>query len=226
MTKSLALTLCCAGALVLVVAVAIINGVIVWSASPYVFHSLDDVPARYAALVLGAKVYKNGNVSPVLQDRLDAGAELWLSDAVQKLLLSGDHRTIRNDEPNAMKRYVTGKYPGISASDIFLDHAGFDTYDSVYRARSVFQADALIIVTQNFHAYRAVYLARALNIDAVALAVPETRYSIWNQFYWNAREVLARIKAFFDVLFNSKPALLGKPIPIQSDGRASWDYRD
>ena len=199
-----------------------INVYIVLCARPFVFHAPDAVPERYTALVLGAKAYRDG-VSPALKDRLDAGARLRLDAKVQKLLLSGDHRTIRNDETNNMRRYIQRVYPAIPPADIFLDHAGFDTYDSVSRARAVFQVTGCIIVTQEFHASRAVYLARSLGIDAVALAVPESEYSLLARLYWNLRETLARVKAFGDVVFKSKPALLGSPVPIQGDGRLSWD---
>lgn len=219
-TKSIKLML----AVVAIIAMMVlaINLYIIRQAAPYVYHSRDAIPERYTVMVLGAKVYKN-RLSNLLQDRVDAGVLLLKNGKARKLLLSGDHRQIRYDETNRMKQYVLTTYPEIAHSDIFLDHAGFDTYDSVARAKLVFQVDAMIIVTQTFHCYRAVYLARAVGIDAVGLAVPETRYSILSRVYWSLREVLARVKAFGDMALKSKPALLGDPIPIQGDGRASWD---
>ena len=202
--------------------VVAINVYIIKQAAPYIYHDGKAVPERYTALVLGAKVYKT-RLSDVLQDRVDAGALLVKRGKAQKLLLSGDHRQIRYDETNHMKQYVLTHYPDIPQSNIFLDHAGFDTYDSIARAKLIFQVDSMIIVTQTFHCYRAVYLARSIGIDAVGLAVPETRYSIASRAYWSLREVLARVKAFGDILFKSKPALFGDPIPIVGDGRASWD---
>ncbi len=204
------------------VSVIAINIYVIAQAAPYIYHSSDAIPERYAVLVLGAKVYKN-RLSDILQDRVDAGVSLLKRATAQKLLLSGDHRQKRYDETNRMKQYVLTNYPDIQHDDIFLDHAGFDTYDSVARAKLIFQADSMIIVTQTFHCYRAVYLARAVGIDAVGLAVPETRYSLSSRLYWSLREVFARVKAFGDIILKSKPALLGEQIPILGDGRASWD---
>lgn len=204
------------------ISVIAINIYIVTQAAPYIHHASDAIPERYAVLVLGAKVYKD-RLSDILQDRVDAGVSLLKRAKAQKLLLSGDHRQKRYDETNHMKQYVLSNYPDIQHDDIFLDHAGFDTYDSVARAKLIFQADSMIIVTQIFHCYRAVYLARSIGIDAVGLAVSENKYSILARLYWSLREVLARVKAFGDIILKSKPALLGEQIPIQGDGRTSWD---
>jgi SanA protein len=104
-----------------------------------------------------------------------------------------------------------------------MDHAGFKTYDSMYRARDVFEVKDLLIVTQEFHIGRAVYLARSLGLDAAGYAVNQDRFAKRGLRYWQSREFLARVKAFFLVMFKAKPRYLGAAIPITGDGRATWE---
>lgn len=182
--------------------------------------SLDEVPESQAALVLGALVYENGNVSPILADRLDVGIELYNKKTVDKLLLSGDHGQKEYDEVNAMKNYVL--LYGIDDEDIFLDHAGFNTYQSMYRAKEVFEADKLIIVTQSFHLPRAVYIARKLGIDAYGVASDKHYYPKINQY--KQREFLARCKDFILVNFlKPKPKYLGEVIDLTGNGKITFD---
>ncbi len=182
--------------------------------------SLDEVPESQAALVLGALVYENGNVSPILADRLDVGIELYNKKTVDKLLLSGDHGQKEYDEVNAMKNYVL--LYDIDDKDIFLDHAGFNTYQSMYRAKEVFEADKLIIVTQSFHLPRAVYIARKLGIDAYGVASDKHYYPKINQY--KQREFLARCKDFILVNFlKPKPKYLGEVIDLTGNGQVTFD---
>ena len=182
--------------------------------------SLDEVPESQAALVLGALVYENGNVSPILADRLDVGIELYNKKTVDKLLLSGDHGQKEYDEVNAMKNYVL--LYDIDDEDIFLDHAGFNTYQSMYRAKEVFEADKLIIVTQSFHLPRAVYIARKLGIDAYGVASDKHYYPKINQY--KQREFLARCKDFILVNFlKPKPKYLGEVIDLTGNGQVTFD---
>lgn len=112
----------------------------------------------------------------------------------------------------------------IDDQDIFLDHAGFSTYESMYRARDVFLMNDVIVVSQEFHLPRAIYIARKLGLNAVGYVAPEiSPFSKKTHISWNIREFLARVKSFFLVAFNAKPTYLGEAIPISGDGRASWD---
>lgn len=214
-----------AGFIVILVAFFIlsINIYIMKSTEKYVFAEIADLPNKQAVLVLGAHV--NGNIlSPVLQDRVGAGVDIYKKGKVQKILLSGDHGKKDYDEVNAMREFVLGENPEmVKPEDVFMDHAGFDTYDSVVRAREVFCAESLIIVTQKFHINRAVYLARMIGLDAVGFAIDETKYQKNIRESWYMRENLSRVKAFIDILKSSKPKYLGEKIPLSGDGRETND---
>lgn len=170
------------------------------------------------AIVLGAKV-NNDDPSDILEDRLLTALELYYDGKVEKILVSGDNGQIEYNEVGAMKDYLLNK--GVPGEDIFMDHAGFDTYDTMYRAKAIFQVEDAIIVTQNFHLPRAIYIARALDIDAVGVSADRQSY-IYIDLY-EKREKLAQIKAFLNVVFHSKPKYLGDPISISGDGTQSWD---
>jgi len=200
----------------------IINLYVVLSVRGYVYSSIEELPARSVVMVLGSQIYSSGGLSQVLQDRVDSGIEIAGAKAGRKLLLTGDHGEKYYDEVNTMRRYVLA-HSEIPGRDIFMDHAGFNTHASMYRARDVFEVKELIVVTQEFHISRAVYIARKLGLDAVGLAVDQGRFSLRLRSYWELREVMARVKAFFWVLFKVKPRYLGKVIPITGDGRASWE---
>ncbi|MDH5681309.1 MAG: YdcF family protein [Spirochaetota bacterium] len=179
-----------------------------------------EIPVAQAALVLGARVYEGGGLSITLADRMDAGIELYKSRKVDKLLLSGDHRADHYDETNAMKNYALKH--GVPAEDIFLDHAGFRTYDSLYRARDVFGIEKLIVVTQEFHLDRAIYTGRMLGLDVYGLACDRRVY--YNHRYNKLREFLARSKAFIDIhILSKKPHFLGPKVDITGDGRQTHD---
>lgn len=170
-------------------------------------------------LVLGAGVWSEERPSPMLQDRLDCGLSLFESGASDKLLMSGDHGRKDYDEVNVMKAYA--EEHGIPSSCVFMDHAGFSTYESMYRARDVFQAKRVLIVTQGYHLYRALYDARALGLDAYGVAVDDRGYAA--QRYYDAREILARAKDFFYSIFKPEPTYLGEAIPVSGNGDATND---
>lgn len=170
-------------------------------------------------LVLGAGLKPDGTPNYMLQDRLDKGIELYREGAAPKILLSGDNGRKEYDEVNAMKDYVLKA--GIPSEDIFMDHAGFSTYESMYRARDIFLVKKAVIVTQEYHQYRALYTARGLGIDGWGVA-PETKaYS--GQKHRYIREILARDKDFIKVILQPKPTYLGNTIPISGSGLASHD---
>ncbi|MFZ2190004.1 MAG: ElyC/SanA/YdcF family protein [Candidatus Magasanikiibacteriota bacterium] len=171
------------------------------------------------ALVLGAKVNSNGSLSAILGDRAKTALELYQNKKVKKILVSGDHGTTEYDEVNALKQYFLDN--GVPGEDIFLDHAGFDTYDSIYRARDIFQVESLIIITQRFHLSRAVYIAEKLGLNVKGFSADKQAYR--DEIRLEIRESLARIKAYFSILFNTKPKFLGEVIPITGDSHLSWD---
>lgn len=172
-----------------------------------------------AALVLGAYVYPDGTPSHALEDRLLTGLELYRRGLVDKLLLSGDHGRKDYDEVNAMRVYCENR--GVPKHDLFLDHAGFDTYDSLYRARDVFEVERLVVVTQRFHLPRALYIARQLGLEAEGVAADRRSYQ--DLAYLELREVAARVKAFGEVKLKRHPVHLGPRISILGDGRTSHD---
>lgn len=180
---------------------------------------MNDLPETKVVLILGAKVYSQGSMSGMLQDRVETAIDLYQSNQVEKILVSGDHGQDNYDEVNAVKKYLLEK--GVSRSDIFLDHAGFDTYDSLYRAKEIFQVRSLIISTQNFHLPRAVYIGRELGVETYGISADRHLYT--NVNYNEFREIFSKVKAFLDVNLNAKPKFLGEKIPISGDSEKSWD---
>jgi SanA protein len=170
-------------------------------------------------LVLGARVYSSGSLSPVLQDRMDTGIRQYELGAGKKLLLSGDHGQKEYDEVNAMKRYAQEQ--GVPEEDLFLDHAGFSTYESLARLKEVFGAKKVVIVTQRYHLSRALYIARSLGLEAWGVAADLRPYA--GQLRFEAREVLARCKDFVYCLFKPDPTYLGNPIDLSGSGSQTYD---
>lgn len=170
-------------------------------------------------LVLGAGLRPDGSPNLMLRDRLDKGLALYFSGAAPKLLLSGDNGQEQYDEVNAMKKYVLDA--DVPAEDIFLDHAGFSTYESMYRARDIFKADRVIVVTQEYHQYRAIYAARKLGIEAYGVSAVQKTYA--GQNYRETREILARAKDFLKLMVQPEPTYLGDAIPISGSGLLSHD---
>lgn len=170
-------------------------------------------------VVLGCQVRSDGSPSHMLEDRLKRSIALYEAGAAPKLLMSGDHGTVTYDEVNAMKRYALEA--GVPSEDVFMDHAGFSTYETVYRAKEIFGADKVIIVTQQYHLYRALYIAQALGIEAYGVAADYRQYS--GQFARDLREVLARVKDFGMSIIKPEPTYLGKAIPISGNGELTHD---
>lgn len=167
-------------------------------------------------LVLGCGVYGD-TPSHMLEDRLLQGIELYFDGASQKLLMSGDHGRENYDEVNVMKNFALDR--GVPSKNIFMDHAGFSTYESMYRAKEIFKAEKILIVTQEYHLYRAIYDARALGLDAYGVASDPRTYS--GQEYRDIREILARNKDFVFCIFKPEPTYLGEEIPVQGNGNAT-----
>lgn len=170
-------------------------------------------------LVLGCLVHDSGRPSDMLSDRLRRGVSLFDVGAAPKLLMSGDHGRENYDEVDAMKRYAVEA--GIPSEDIFMDHAGFSTYESLYRARDVFQAKRVLIVTQEYHLYRALHIAKRLGLEAWGVGADYHNYV--GQSYREVREVLARVKDWAVCFFQPLPTYLGDPIPITGSGTLTHD---
>jgi SanA protein len=194
------------------------NLFIVWQGSRHRVAGPSEAPNAEVAIVLGAKVWPGGTPSNMLEDRLLTGVELYRRGKVGKLLLSGDHGQVGYDEVNAMRTFVLDR--GVPPEDVFMDHAGFSTYDTMYRARDVFQVRDALVVTQGFHLDRAVYTARALGLNATG--VPADLRPYQNEGRFAARDWVARCKALVQLhVLHSKPRFLGPPIPIGGDGRVT-----
>lgn len=167
-----------------------------------------------AIIVLGASVYPDGTPSGVLQDRLDDGIALYFAGAAPKIIMSGDNGTESYNECWAMKQYAISQ--GVPSEDVFCDHAGFSTYETMYRARHVFGADRVVIATQTYHLYRAVYDAQGVGMEAIGVPSDYGEYA--NQSWYDIREVFARTKDFFQVLFSVPSTFVGDPISLDQSG--------
>lgn len=181
----------------------------------YITQDEQELPKTQTALVLGAGLLRGGNLSPIFKDRIDTAATLYKTGKVEKILVSGDDGTETHNEVNPAREYLLTL--GVLSNDIFLDHAGFDTYSSMYRARAIFRVQSAIIVTQSFHLPRSVFIARRLGIDAYGTPADQHPYSYKN----NVREAFAQVKAFFNVMYMRIPKYLGEEIPITGSGRES-----
>lgn len=170
-------------------------------------------------IVLGCGILPDGGLSRMLKDRMDTAIALYEEGVAPKLLLSGDHGTIGYDEVNAMRQYAINH--GIPEEDIFMDHAGFSTYETMYRAEDVFDVDKAIVVTQQYHLYRAVYNAEVLGIDARGVSAISEPFAY--QPYYSFREAFARVKDWAYCIIKPKPTYLGENIDIEGDGRLTWD---
>jgi SanA protein len=206
-------------AIVISILTIILNFYIHQYSREYIYSSIKDIPFAYTGLVPGSLVFSDSSLSPIVKDRVDKAIELYKACKIKRFLLSGDHGTKKYDEVNCMKKYMKDK--GIPEEDIFLDHAGFDTYSSIVRADKVFKIKDMIIVSQEFHLSRALYIARKKGLTTYGFVADKQTYSGIRSM--KMREYLANIKAFFSVLFNISPHFLGPEIPITGDSSKSYD---
>ena len=169
-------------------------------------------------IILGAGVWGD-KPSPILEDRLLEGIELYQNNVSDKIIMSGDHGRESYDEVNIMKNYAIEK--GIPSENIFMDHAGFSTYESIYRARDIFKAKKIVIVTQKYHLYRALYAANCLGLEAYGVGADPRQYS--GATFRELREILARDKDFIKCIFKPKPTYLGDTIPVSGNGDVTND---
>ncbi len=170
-------------------------------------------------LVLGAGVREDGTPSLMLRDRLLTAIELYENRSAPKLLMSGDHGRVDYNEVECMKNFAVEH--GVSEDDIFLDHAGFCTYDSVVRAKEVFGAEKIIVVTQKYHIYRAIYIAQAFDMDCVGVPADEIVYR--GQSIRDIRESIARTKDFIFTVIKPAPKYLGEKISLTGSGKITQE---
>ena len=206
------LLLAAAGFGAFVVFIVATNLVFYLSTKTYMFD-VAEAPNAEVALIPGAAVLENGALSVIFLDRVDTAIALYQAQKVSKILVSGDNSTDSHNEVNPVRLYLISK--GIPDQDIFLDHAGFDTYSTMYRAREIFGVSSVLIATQSFHLPRSVFIARRLGIEAYGVNADLGDILFRNY----VREVLANEKAVLDLLLNRKPKFLGEKIPITGDGR-------
>lgn len=190
-----------------------------FSTKNQILNEVDQEKKVDCILVLGAGLNGKNKPSPMLKERLDEGIRLYKEGLSDKIIVSGDHAKPDYDEVNVMKSYILES--GIPSIDIFMDHAGLSTYDSVYRAKEIFEVSSMIIVTQKYHLYRALYIANSLGVESLGMDAQKKLYS--GQNYRDTREFLARIKDFFKVMLKPKSTYVGETISVFKDGRITDD---
>lgn len=220
---------CVIAGLIGVILLTVLNLVVVLSSDPYIYDKSDISTADDltqlagedidAIIVLGCGVHGD-TPTTLLADRLDAAISLYKESGVApKLLMSGDHGRDDYNEVAVMRQYAIDR--GVPSEDIFMDHAGFSTYETMYRAREIFGVKKAVIVTQEYHLYRALYDARAMGIECCG--VEATGHVFAAQLKWDARELLARSKDFFFSIFKPEPTYLGDTIDITGNGEVTLD---
>lgn len=176
-------------------------------------YPVDDVPAARVALVLGARVFPDGRLSSMLRDRVDRAVALYKAGKVDKILMSGDNSSAEYNEPGAMMARAIAL--GVPAADVQPDYGGRRTYDSCYRARAIFGVEEVIIVTQQFHLPRAIFLCESLGINATGVVADQRLYSQRAVAWSELREVPATLLALIDAIRRVPPPVLGEPIPLE-----------
>ena len=203
---------------VLMTMVIIISNIIMCaSASKYIYDrdEVSKLPNDFdCILVLGAGIYADGTPTPMLNDRLVVACEAYEYGCSDRMIMSGDHLHADYNEPGAMKSFAVEQ--GISDKVIFLDHAGISTYDSIYRAINIYGAEKILIVTQKYHLYRAIYIAQALGAEAYGVSA-----SIRPYFYqpkYTVREWAARVKDTLLSITKPEATYMGEKIDLSGDG--------
>jgi len=175
-------------------------------------YTVSDAPLRRVAIVFGAGLWSNGTATPILYDRVQTAAELYLAGKVEKILMSGDNRFVDYNEPAVMREVALSF--GVPETAIVLDYAGRRTYDTCYRAKAIFGVTEAILVTQAFHLPRAIYTCNHLGVDSVGVDADQRVYHKSSMLYWNLRELLATTNAIWEVNIKHPVPVLGDPEPI------------
>ena len=218
--RALRVCTCALAGCVLAAAVflGVTNAVAIGTAAPH-FTTVDEAADADAdaIVVLGAFVHPDGTPSDILKDRLDNAVALYEAGAAPKIIMSGDHGTVTYDEVKGMKDYAISQ--GVPAEDVFCDHAGFSTYETMHRAKHVFGAEKIIVSTQSYHLSRALYDALGVGMDA--LGVPSDLHAYQQQIIWDVREAPARTKDVLMVALGAEPTFGGEPINLDGSGNVT-----
>lgn len=197
--------------LIILISLFSIYFVIYFFAHNKIYNSIQDIPKKPVAIVFGAGYYEGGRLSSILQDRVDTAIELYENGKVKKLLMTGTNNTVKYNETSAMVKYAISK--GVPPEDIVSDYAGFRTYDSLYRAKEIFQVNSAILVTQQYHLFRAIYIANNFNINSIGIVSNKRKYL--KEDWYETREFIAIILSFIEInITKPKPKFLGEKIPI------------
>jgi len=199
------------------IAVLIPNLVVCLSTSRRIYEreEISQLPSDFdCILVLGAGVYADGTPTPMLNDRLVVACEAYEYGCADRMIMSGDHLYADYNEPGAMKNFAIEQ--GISSNVIFLDHAGISTYDSIYRAINIYGAKKILVVTQKYHLYRAVYLAEALGAEAYGVSANLRSY--FGQPKYSVREWAARVKDMALSITKPEATYMGEKFDLSGDG--------
>jgi len=180
------------------------------STSDKIYKEISDLPKSNTVIVLGASVHSNGKLSPILQDRVDTALSIFRSGKASQFLLSGDNRRNDYDEVSAMKNYLLER--DVPENLIFTDPAGIDTYDSMYRSDFVYQVPNAIVVTQNFHLPRTLFIANSLGLDYIGIPAKNKHYKTESSLI--RREKLANIKALWEVIIGQTPDNMENKTPV------------
>ena len=178
-------------------------------------YSVEEAPQEKAAIIFGAGLRRDGTPTSVLRDRVETGVRLYFDGKVEKLLMSGDNQAVEYNEPKSMRQYALSL--GVPDQDIVMDYAGKRTYDTCYRAKSIFGLESALLVTQKFHLPRALFLCNALGLKANGVEAANRNYWRRSLFFWNVREQFATFTAFIDVFVDKPTPILGSPEPIFLD---------
>ncbi len=206
----------------IIISCCVLNAYVCFSAKSYIKDDINELDKPVdTIIVLGAGLAKDNTPSLFLKDRLDTAIELYKKGVSNRVLMSGDHGDQYHNEVRVMKEYAVEH--GVPREHVFMDHAGFTTYDTMYRARDVFQVKSCVVVTQAYHLPRAIYTARGLGLDAVGYSSNVHISDEMNYIVYELREFLARIKSIWSVITEPEPKYLGDPIPIVGDGGQTDD---
>ncbi len=178
-------------------------------------YQIEDAPKKRLAIVFGAGLRRNGTPTAVLRGRVETAADLYFTGKVEKLLMSGDNRVLEYNEPEAMRQYALSL--GVPDEAIAMDYAGRRTYDTCYRAKEIFGVDDVLLVTQEFHLPRALFLCNALGLEVLGVEADTRRFWSLSLFIWNVRELLATAGAFLDLYIAKPQPVLGEPSPLFLD---------
>jgi SanA protein len=201
------------GAIILVIScVLLANMVINRFSENYLYSDIKQIPSNKVGVLLGTSQFRgNGSENLFFTYRISAAVELYNAGKIEFIIISGDNSTLNYNEPMLMKKELVKR--GVPEGRIFLDFAGFRTFDSMIRAEKIFGQSQFTVISQEFHNQRAVYIARHNGIDAIAYNAKDV--SAYFGFKTMLREKFARVKVFIDMLLGEEPHFLGEKIIVQ-----------